>query len=531
MGFKISSKEVGPCYRCSATHPIGARVPLLYEKRACPRTAQTSLPPTVLGGSLTRLLKINMAHRVRSHTTAGRDRDAQVSSLNSNFTGGGQPQQQQQHVSKRKRDVLQDISEEHAGNGSSSRQQALGGGSSRRVPAPRRPSPMAPVRRASVRVRRSRRLSEQPASNNGRGRLTTAASSSSAGNTGARGGSAGDRGAARERVAESSGEGDDGGMSCDEDLEGMVVDLSFEGVADDSAWRALPYRRQQFAPASTSTNRAVGAAANGNHVVDGGVGGGIGDKGASERGIDASEGKDRSDSSASGNNNSHLDIEVQADASQRGRASRIGRGGAGRDSHPRAAKGGSESGRNTRSSSQSSASTVEEELAQAALPRGPPPRGHISGNDDLEIKEAPKTSGSSYARLAGGSSKDAKPEAAEARAAAIDKRLSEDRSILAAGARTPLPAGVEDIDAAVMDEAESHLQNAEYSVEHAAFLRIQERRNRPVPYIGMKQKDMRQHMRSVLVDWIVEVCDQFKLSSRTLFQVRRVSVFVCVFCV
>lgn len=78
---------------------------------------------------------------------------------------------------------------------------------------------------------------------------------------------------------------------------------------------------------------------------------------------------------------------------------------------------------------------------------------------------------------------------------------------------------MKDIDAGVSEEGESHLLNPEYAKEHALYLREQEKRNRPVAYIGAKQKDMRPSMRSVLVDWICEVCDQFKLSSRTLFQV------------
>ncbi|CAM9413969.1 unnamed protein product, partial [Scytosiphon promiscuus] len=81
-----------------------------------------------------------------------------------------------------------------------------------------------------------------------------------------------------------------------------------------------------------------------------------------------------------------------------------------------------------------------------------------------------------------------------------------------------LPEGVADIDAGVREESESHLLNPDYAKDHAAFLREQEKQNRPSGYIGVRQKDMRPSMRSVLVDWICEVCDQFKLSSRTLFQ-------------
>ncbi|CBJ31007.1 Putative cyclin A [Ectocarpus siliculosus] len=104
-------------------------------------------------------------------------------------------------------------------------------------------------------------------------------------------------------------------------------------------------------------------------------------------------------------------------------------------------------------------------------------------------------------------------------AAAAQQRVGEARKPHAQQQQQEqLPPGVKDIDAGVSEEGESHLLNPDYAKEHALYLREQEKRNRPVAYIGAKQKDMRPSMRSVLVDWICEVCDQFKLSSRTLFQ-------------
>lgn len=317
----------------------------------------------------------------------------------------------------------------------------------------------------------------------------------------------------------SGGEGDDGSMSCDEDLEGMVVDLSFDGVADDAAWRTLPDRRQQ-APAPQA------APSNGDDSAPGG--GGEGRTRGSKGRIEALDsGRRDAASVANGNTNGNLNVQVQtAVAETAGRPRARGRNG------DVVSRGGAltRTGPDirARSSSQSSASTVEEQLQDfssdgsdgcrpAAAGAGRAPEtAHVSGSQ-LDLALAPKASSATPTGL------DSKPAAntdsAGAGVAAVAERLSNERMAAAAGARTPLPAGVEDIDAGVVEAAESHLQNAEYVVEHAAFLRQQERRNRPGAYIGAKQKDMRQNMRSVLVDWIVEVCDQFKLSSRALFQV------------
>lgn len=468
-----------------------------------------------------------MTHRLRGHSTTSRDSRVDAPVPNSNVFPGHNPSSQQHHSNsagggKRKRDVLQDISEEHSGNGSSSRQQAAAGSSTRRGLAPRRPSPMAPARRASVRVRRSRRLSEQPASAAGRsGGRTTSAAGSNAGAGGAGGAGRGAGGGMGDIGGEegSGGEGDDGSMSCDEDLEGMVVDLSFDGVADDAAWRTLPDRRQQ-APAPQA------APSNGDDSAPGG--GGEGRTRGSKGRIEALDsGRRDAASVANGNTNGNLNVQVQtAVAETAGRPRARGRNG------DVVSRGGAltRTGPDirARSSSQSSASTVEEQLQDfssdgsdgcrpAAAGAGRAPEtAHVSGSQ-LDLALAPKASSATPTGL------DSKPAAntdsAGAGVAAVAERLSNERMAAAAGARTPLPAGVEDIDAGVVEAAESHLQNAEYVVEHAAFLRQQERRNRPGAYIGAKQKDMRQNMRSVLVDWIVEVCDQFKLSSRALFQV------------
>lgn len=208
-------------------------------------------------------------------------------------------------------------------------------------------------------------------------------------------------------------------MSCDEDLEGMVVDLSFEGVADERE-----------------------------------------------------EGAER--------------------LSHRGPAVRGGDGGGGR--------GGEEGTRGKRGGSGS----------EAIAGRGSDDTG--GGGEREHQQQAPSSAARSPAPQRVG--RQQKPRAQE------KQQPPSVPAGAAAASAAALPPGVEDIDVGVQDEGDSHLLNPDYVKEHAAFLRKQEKRNRPTDYIRAKQKDMRSSMRSVLVDWICEVCDQFKLSSRTLFQVR-----------
>lgn len=407
---------------------------------------------------------------------------------------------------KRKRDVLQDISEEHSCNGGSTRQQqqqASASASRRSQQAPRRPSPMAPARRSSV--RRSRRLSEQQPSAAG-GRVGGRAAGTAA--AGASGGGGGNGRGDSEAEAD-----EDGGMSCDEDLEGMVVDLSFDGVADDSGWRET---------GSSGSSRQAAAASSGG--VGGGSGGrgrgrsdeGAGGKGASTEGGGGSEAESGSSTSST---TSEVTSASGVETNLRGTTTRL----RDRSCAPRDRDDGHLTGSGSVTGRKAGSETGDDRTA--LLGAADASRGACGRRESLESEAEVNFSSSA----SGGHSVVPQPShtplAARAPAAReVERRVSAaaTASVASVGVRTPLPAGVEDIDAGVEEEAESHLLNPDYVVEHAAFLRVQEKRNRPAAYIGERQKDMRQSMRSVLVDWIVEVCDQFKLSSRTLFQVRRV---------
>lgn len=295
-------------------------------------------------------------------------------------------------------------------------------------------------------------------------------------------------------------EGYEGGMSCDEDLEGMVVDLRFEGVADDSVWRER--EKQSDSAGSRPANS----------------GDGTGGKGAGTEGGGGSEAESSSSGSSSGSGNSQLS-NAKTDVGQR-RVSRL------RDRSGMTTGGG----RGQQATGGSVTTTARETGLggrDGRVLRGGPAAGEKTGarRGRRESLESEVESTFSFA-VSGGHSVD--PQATHtpiAKSKASPVCEAERHASAAAGTRTPLPAGVDDIDVGVWDEGDSHLRNPDYVVEHAAFLKVQEKRNRPAAYIGARQKDMRQSMRSVLVDWIVEVCDQFKLSSRTLFQVQH---HVCV---
>lgn len=57
----------------------------------------------------------------------------------------------------------------------------------------------------------------------------------------------------------------------------------------------------------------------------------------------------------------------------------------------------------------------------------------------------------------------------------------------------------------------------EYATEIYSYLREAEMRNRPKPSYMKKQQDITNSMRSILVDWLVEVSEEYKLHRETLF--------------
>lgn len=401
--------------------------------------------------------------------------------------------QQSTSGAKRRRDVLQDISEEHAVNGESVPQKLqASAGSSRRASLPAN-IPMAPARRVSV--RRSRRLSEQQPAASGRVGASRVATSS----TGSSGGS-GTSGVPGFR--DSEGE-DHAGMSCDEDLEGTIVDLSFEGVTDcpstSSLWRDSGRRSSRQ---------------DGEHSRD--IEGGGGKPMAKEWGGEGGQ------SGKTGSESTYARREVDRKGSRVRDRSSSGRG---RDAVRLVSVGGMERKTDATTRGGSGRSDVATQLSTDETDA-------LSGaGGGLQVQD--RAEGGNLSSVADEDSETSQPSQKLLRAPREDIECEADRKLFSdASVRTPLPVGVEDIDAGVWDEGESHLLNPDYVVEHAAFLRVQEKKNRPGAYIGSRQKDMRSSMRSVLVDWIVEVCDQFKLSPRTLFQVRCISRgCMCVLCV
>jgi len=67
-------------------------------------------------------------------------------------------------------------------------------------------------------------------------------------------------------------------------------------------------------------------------------------------------------------------------------------------------------------------------------------------------------------------------------------------------------------------ERDDLLKNCdEYREDILAYMRKMERTNRPKPSYMKKQQDISSSMRSILVDWLVEVSEEYKLNTETLY--------------
>jgi len=77
-----------------------------------------------------------------------------------------------------------------------------------------------------------------------------------------------------------------------------------------------------------------------------------------------------------------------------------------------------------------------------------------------------------------------------------------------------LPFGVENID---LSEQDNDLCNPEYIETMFRHLKLKEEQMQIAEYIGNPQTDMRPNMRGILVDWLVEVADEYKLSPQTMY--------------
>ncbi|KAH9376249.1 hypothetical protein HPB48_021400 [Haemaphysalis longicornis] len=78
---------------------------------------------------------------------------------------------------------------------------------------------------------------------------------------------------------------------------------------------------------------------------------------------------------------------------------------------------------------------------------------------------------------------------------------------------TPLPT-LEPVFYSGLRELES---NVEYSQDIYSYLRDRELKFRPEANYMEKQPDIASSMRTVLVDWLVEVADEYKWHAETLF--------------
>lgn len=71
---------------------------------------------------------------------------------------------------------------------------------------------------------------------------------------------------------------------------------------------------------------------------------------------------------------------------------------------------------------------------------------------------------------------------------------------------------------AIVEEREALLVNCnEYKDEILSYMREQEQLNRPKSSYMSKQPDINNSMRSILIDWLVEVSEEYKLNTETLY--------------
>ncbi|CAM9268661.1 unnamed protein product, partial [Phaeothamnion confervicola] len=100
---------------------------------------------------------------------------------------------------------------------------------------------------------------------------------------------------------------------------------------------------------------------------------------------------------------------------------------------------------------------------------------------------------------------------------AADWRAAYERRCAAETARDRrLPPSVHDIEA---DSPDFHHYEADYGPIYQRHLRQHELKYRARPYMPEPQHDLKASYRTILVDWIVEVCEEYRLSWTTLFLV------------
>merc|ERR1719421_326109 len=93
--------------------------------------------------------------------------------------------------------------------------------------------------------------------------------------------------------------------------------------------------------------------------------------------------------------------------------------------------------------------------------------------------------------------------------------MEEDHVVPTALAPAPVPAGVEDID---LVDADDPQLVATYAPEiHSYMHRLERAQTVAALYLKPTQKDITENMRSILLDWLVEVHLRFKLLQETLY--------------
>ncbi|GAB0095958.1 Cyclin [Sergentomyia squamirostris] len=107
------------------------------------------------------------------------------------------------------------------------------------------------------------------------------------------------------------------------------------------------------------------------------------------------------------------------------------------------------------------------------------------------------------------------------KSASVSMEVNESANVSTTNTRNPLqelPLPItkpENI--SMITDRERFLQIYEYRYDILKYLLEAEQRSRPKSNYLQKQPDINSHMRTVLVDWMVEVCEEYKLDPETLY--------------
>ncbi|EDW94205.1 G2/mitotic-specific cyclin-A isoform X1 [Drosophila yakuba] len=101
----------------------------------------------------------------------------------------------------------------------------------------------------------------------------------------------------------------------------------------------------------------------------------------------------------------------------------------------------------------------------------------------------------------------------------IQSPMSVDRSILGVigGTETGATPSGRVKELPPRNDRQRFLEVVQYQMDILEYFRESEKKHRPKPHYMRRQKDISHNMRSILIDWLVEVSEEYKLDTETLY--------------